>query len=122
MNKASANSNPEVGKRIKANGIDTNYHDVGSGFPVLTIHGSGPGVSAWANWRLVIPALSQGRRVIAPDMAGFGYTERPAGIQYGLDTWVAHAVGLLDAGDRASRSDRQFLRRRLVSGHRRTPS
>lgn len=33
MNKASANSNPEVGKRIKANGIDTNYHDVGSGFP-----------------------------------------------------------------------------------------
>lgn len=80
MNKASANSNPEVGKRIKANGIDTNYHDVGSGFPVLTIHGSGPGVSAWANWRLVIPALSQGRRVIAPDMAGFGYTERPAGI------------------------------------------
>lgn len=97
MNKASANSNPEVGKRIKANGIDTNYHDVGSGFPVLTIHGSGPGVSAWANWRLVIPALSQGRRVIAPDMVGFGYTERPAGIQYGLDTWVAHAVGLLDA-------------------------
>lgn len=90
-------TNPEVGKRIKANGIDTNYHDIGSGFPVLTIHGSGPGVSAWANWRLVMPALSQGRRIIAPDMVGFGYTERPAGIRYTLDTWVAHAVGLLDA-------------------------
>lgn len=92
-----ATGNPEIGDRIKANGIDTNYHDVGSGFPVLAIHGSGPGVSAWANWRLVIPALSQGRRVIAPDMVGFGYTERPAGIRYGLDTWVAHAIGLLDA-------------------------
>lgn len=89
--------NPEVGKRIKADGIDTNYHDLGSGFPVLMIHGSGPGVSAWANWRLVIPALSKARRVIAPDMVGFGYTERPAGIRYDLDTWVAHAVGVLDA-------------------------
>lgn len=82
---------------IRANGILTNYHDVGTGFPVLMIHGSGPGVSAWANWRLTLPALSQRRRLILPDMVGFGYTERPAGIKYGLQTWVAHAVGLLDA-------------------------
>lgn len=93
----SAKANPEVGQRIKANGIDTNYHDLGAGFPVLMIHGSGPGVSAWANWRLVIPALSRTRRVIAPDMVGFGFTERPAAVRYGLDTWVDHAIGLLDA-------------------------
>ena len=49
--------NPEIGKSILANGIATNYHDVGRGAPVLLIHGSGPGVSAWANWRLTIPAL-----------------------------------------------------------------
>ena len=41
--------NPEIGQSIVANGIQTNYHDVGTGFPVLLIHGSGPGVSAWAN-------------------------------------------------------------------------
>jgi 2-hydroxymuconate-semialdehyde hydrolase len=46
-------------------------HDVGKGAPVLLIHGSGPGVSAWANWRLVLAALSQQRRAIAPDMVGF---------------------------------------------------
>lgn len=92
-------TNPEIGKSIVANGIVTNYHDVGSGAPVLLIHGSGPGVSAWANWRLTIPALAQQRRVIAPDMAGFGFSERPADIQYGLDTWVAQAIGLLDALD-----------------------
>jgi 2-hydroxymuconate-semialdehyde hydrolase len=80
-----------------ANGIVTNYHDVGSGFPVLLINGSGPGVSAWANWRLTIPALAAQRRVIAPDMVGFGFSGRPAGIRYGLDTWVAQAIGLLDA-------------------------
>ncbi len=89
--------NPEIGRTLVANGIATNYHDVGTGFPVLLIHGSGPGVSAWANWRLTIPALAAGRRVIAPDMVGFGFSERPVGVRYDMDTWVAQAVGLLDA-------------------------
>lgn len=92
-------TSPEVGKTIAAAGIATNYHDAGRGRPVLLIHGSGPGVSAWANWRLTLPALAQGRRVIAPDMVGFGFTERPAGISYDLDTWVGHALGVLDALD-----------------------
>ncbi len=89
--------NPELARTIAAAGIRTNYHDVGQGDPVLLIHGSGPGVSAWANWRLVMPQLAQQRRVIAPDMAGFGYSERPEGFAYGLDAWVRQAVGLLDA-------------------------
>src|SRR5574343_1027247 len=88
---------PEIGQRIVAGGIDTHYHDVGSGAPVLLIHGSGPGVTAWANWRLVLPELGKTCRAIAPDMVGFGYTERPAGIEYGTDGWVDHAIGLLDA-------------------------
>lgn len=94
---AAAATNPEIGQRIVAAGLDTNYHDVGSGFPVLMIHGSGPGVTAWANWRLAMPVLAARRRVIAPDMAGFGYTERKPGAVYSMDNWVAHAVGLLDA-------------------------
>ncbi len=69
--------NPEIGKTISAGGIATNYHDFGSGDPVVLIHGSGPGVTAWANWRMVFPKLTATRRVIAPDMVGFGYTERP---------------------------------------------
>jgi 2-hydroxymuconate-semialdehyde hydrolase len=89
--------NPEIGRRVRTGGFETNVHDVGGGAPVLLIHGSGPGVSAWANWRLVIPALAKGHRVIAPDMVGFGYTDRPAGIQYSMDTWVQQALDLLDA-------------------------
>ena len=88
---------PEIGRSIVAAGIRTNYHDVGDGFPLLMIHGSGPGVSAWANWRLVMPELAKRSRVIAPDMAGFGFTERPAGQKYDMDVWVEQAVGLLDA-------------------------
>ncbi|MFI0400485.1 MAG: alpha/beta fold hydrolase [Thiolinea sp.] len=93
----SSNTNPEIANSISAAGIQTNYHDVGQGEPVLLIHGSGPGVSAWANWRLSLPALSQHFRVIAPDMAGFGFSERPADYQYSMENWVAQAVGLLDA-------------------------
>lgn len=90
-------TSPEIGKTIDVAGIATNYHDVGSGEPVLLIHGSGPGVSAWANWRLTIPALATRYRVIAPDILGFGYTERPEGVRYEAESWLNHLVGLLDA-------------------------
>jgi 2-hydroxymuconate-semialdehyde hydrolase len=90
-------SNPEIAQSIVATGIRTNYHDVGTGFPVLLIHGSGPGVTAWANWRLAMPALAKQARVIAPDMVGFGFTERPDGFAYTMHAWVRQAIGLLDA-------------------------
>jgi 2-hydroxymuconate-semialdehyde hydrolase len=90
-------ANPEIGERIRTGTFETNVHDAGRGAPVLLIHGSGPGVSAWANWRLVLPALAERRRVIAPDMVGFGYTDRPAGMRYGMDTWVRQALYVLDA-------------------------
>lgn len=94
-------SHPEIARSVVAAGIRTNVHDVGSGHPVLLIHGSGPGVSAWANWRLVIPALARQARVIAPDMVGFGFTDRldltQPGQRYEMDAWVRQAVGLLDA-------------------------
>ena len=92
-------TNPEIGKSILANGIQTNYHEQGlsQAAPVLLIHGSGPGVTGWANWRLTIPALAENFRVIAPDIVGFGYTERPAGVQYNMDTWVSHILGFMDA-------------------------
>lgn len=85
------------GKRTIAAGWETNYHDVGDGEPVLFLHGSGPGVSALANWRLVLPDLSRNFRCITPDAVGFGFSARPADIRYGVDTWVEHAIGLLDA-------------------------
>ena len=93
----SENENPEIGQSILVRGIRTNYHDVGSGKPVLLLHGSGPGVTAWANWRGTIPALARHGRVLAPDMAGFGYTDRLEDGIYGLDRWIDHVFGFLDA-------------------------
>ena len=94
-------ANPELGRRIDVGGIATNYHDLGTADddqpPVLLLHGSGPGVSAWANWRTVLPSLAGNRRVLAPDIVGFGYTDRPDGFAYARQNWVDHLLGLLDA-------------------------
>ncbi len=59
---------PEIGATADANGIKTNYLEAGQGEPVVLIHGSGPGVTSYANWRLVLPALGERFRVIAPDI------------------------------------------------------
>lgn len=93
-------NSPEIGREITAAGYRTNVHDHGEGgVPVMMIHGSGPGVTAWANWRLVIPVLAKNRRVVAPDMLGFGHTERPEDNTYNRERWVAHAIGVMDALD-----------------------
>jgi pimeloyl-ACP methyl ester carboxylesterase len=88
--------NPEIGATADANGIKTNYLEAGTGDPVVLIHGSGPGVTSYANWRLVLPALAENFRVVAPDMVGFGFSERPANIEYGVQTWADQVVGLMD--------------------------
>lgn len=90
-------SNLEVSKSIQAGGVRTNYHDQGAGDAVVLIHGSGPGVTAWANWRLLLPELSKDRRVIAPDMLGFGYTERPTAFAFDKEAWVGQVIDLIDA-------------------------
>lgn len=75
----------------------TGIIDIGEGVPVLLLHGSGPGVSGLANWRLTLPALADaGFRAIAPDQLGFGRTLPPDDHQYSMDTWVGHAVDVLD--------------------------
>mgnify|MGYP000577898591 CR=1 FL=1 len=90
-------SNPEIANSINTGGYNTNYHDIGEGEVVLFIHGSGPGVSAYANWRLAMPTLAENFRVIAPDMAGFGYTQRIEDTTYDMDVWVKQAIDLMDA-------------------------
>jgi 2-hydroxymuconate-semialdehyde hydrolase len=87
--------------RLDVAGVPTALIDVpaaapAGGPPVLLLHGSGPGVTATANWRPVIPALSQDRRVLAPDQLGFGGTATGEPRTYGRAAWTAHALALLE--------------------------
>jgi pimeloyl-ACP methyl ester carboxylesterase len=91
---------PEIGRDVTVDGVRTNYLEAGAEHAtagtVVLLHGSGPGVTAYANWRLVIPALAERFHIVAPDLVGFGYSERPDGARYGLGTWVPQVLGLLD--------------------------
>lgn len=82
---------------IDAGGIKTSYLDAGSGDPLIMLHGSGPGVSATANWQYNIEPLSQRFHVLAPDIVGFGATERPEQVVYCLRSWTDHVWAFLDA-------------------------
>jgi pimeloyl-ACP methyl ester carboxylesterase len=84
-------------RTIDAGGIETSYVEAGSGETVLMLHGSGPGVSALANWQHNIPALAQRFHVLAPDIVGFGATERPEDIVYSLRNWTDHVWAFMDA-------------------------
>ncbi|MDR1060803.1 MAG: alpha/beta fold hydrolase [Clostridiales bacterium] len=92
-----AASKPEIASSVKTGNFLTNYHDLGEGFPVVLLHGSGPGVTAWANWNKLFPLLSGSFRVVAPDLAGFGFTEREQGAVYSMNNWVQQAIDLFDA-------------------------
>lgn len=88
---------PEIAHSIQTGAFKTNYHDVGEGFPVVFLHGSGPGVTAYANWNKVFPLMKDDFRLVAPDMVGFGYTERVEGQTYSMRVWVQQTIDLLDA-------------------------
>ena len=91
------NSRPEIAKSIQTGNFTTNYHDLGQGFPVVFLHGSGPGVTAWANWSKLFPIMQDRFRLVAPDMAGFGFTERLPDTVYNMNVWVQQVIDLFNA-------------------------
>jgi pimeloyl-ACP methyl ester carboxylesterase len=48
----------------------------GSGEPVVLLHGW---PQTWHEWRRIIPALTAKYTVVAPDLRGFGDSDKPAG-------------------------------------------
>jgi len=76
-----------------ANGIRLHYLAAGTGEPLVLLHGWP--VSA-EMWRRVMPALARTRTVIAPDLRGAGYSDKPVA---GYDkTTLAKDVQALMAG------------------------
>jgi pimeloyl-ACP methyl ester carboxylesterase len=81
--------------RIEANGLSFSVVDAGEGPAVLLLHGF-PDSSEL--WRHQVPALvDAGYRVIAPDLRGFGDSDRPEGAdQYVLPLLLLDVVSILD--------------------------
>jgi len=60
--------------RVVAAGIDTFYLEAGAGDPVIVLHGLG---ATNASMVPTLAALSSGYRVLAPDLPGFGESDKP---------------------------------------------
>jgi 2-hydroxymuconate-semialdehyde hydrolase len=84
------------GRLVDVDGVPTSYVEAGSGFPVLLLHGAGPGVSGASAWRTVLPALAEEFRVIAPDLLGFGGTGAAPDDGYGRRVWTRHVLALVE--------------------------
>ena len=83
-------------RMVEANGIHLHLAEQGEGPLVVLCHGF---PECWYSWRHQLAALSAaGFRAVAPDMRGYGRSDRPEAIdQYTLLHLVGDMVGLLDA-------------------------
>ncbi|HCI6803539.1 TPA: alpha/beta hydrolase [Klebsiella quasipneumoniae subsp. similipneumoniae] len=66
--------NPVQHRRVRVNGIRMHYVIAGSGEPLLLLHGT-PKTHYY--WHKLIPLLTKNFMVIAPDLRGFGDTDKP---------------------------------------------
>jgi len=81
---------------VQTNGIRMHYVEAGQGPLVLLCHGF---PESWYSWRHQIRALAAaGFRVIAPDLRGYGQSDRPTAVEdYDIFQLTGDLVGLLNA-------------------------
>ncbi|HEX8781065.1 MAG TPA: alpha/beta hydrolase, partial [Nocardioides sp.] len=71
--------------KVSVHGQDVtlNYYEagapteVGSGLPLVMLHGGGPGASAWSNFGPALPGFAGQFRTILVDQPGFGGSDKP---------------------------------------------
>jgi haloalkane dehalogenase len=79
---------------IEDGGLRMHYVDEGEGDPVLLLHGE----PTWSFlWRKTIPPLAGRARVVAPDLIGFGRSDKPTDVGwYSYDKHVTSIERLVD--------------------------
>ncbi len=88
--------NEPVMRTIAANGINLRIAEMGKGPLVIFLHGF---PESWYSWRHQLPALAKaGYHVVAPDMRGYGKSDKPAAVEdYDIQHLTGDVVGIIDA-------------------------
>ena len=83
-------------RRVRTNGIELNVAEAGEGPLVLLLHGF---PESWYSWRHQFKPIAQaGYHVVAPDMRGYGKSDKPAAIEaYNQVEVVNDIIGLIPA-------------------------
>jgi pimeloyl-ACP methyl ester carboxylesterase len=79
--------------QLKANGAAFHVARTGTGKPLLLLHGW---PEFWLTWEPVMTRLAGRYTLIAPDLRGFGDSDKPQG-PYGPDQHAADMLALMDA-------------------------
>lgn len=80
---------------VRANGLSFHCAVAGEGPLLLLLHGF---PQFWYAWRNQIPALAKRFKVVAPDLRGYGDTDKPTGVAaYRLDALLDDLAGLIRA-------------------------
>lgn len=81
---------------VSARGARVRLVEAGEGPPLLLVHGN---LSSHAIWEEVLPRLARNFQVIAPDLPGFGQSEKPspARYAYGFDAFAESLVDVVAA-------------------------
>lgn len=82
------------GKQAKPEPCRVHYLTMGSGEPLLLVHGIGQSIYTW---RELMPLLAESYCVIAIDLPGFGFSDRPFSLNYSMDETADILVKCLDA-------------------------
>lgn len=72
---------------------DVAFQRLGEGDPVVLVHSFGPGHDA-IEWRAAAETLAAGHQVFAPDLPGWGRSERPA-VEYDAELYIEFLIDFL---------------------------
>lgn len=88
--------NPEYSWFARVNGVRIHYQEAGdeSAPPILLIHGFISSNLIWSH--VLLPLAQAGFRAIAPDLPGYGYSDKPAAARYTIDEQARAVIGLMD--------------------------
>ncbi|MEN3124166.1 alpha/beta hydrolase [Janibacter terrae] len=90
----------DEGRYITTGSFRTHYYEVGTGEPVILIHGGGAGADGWSNWMTgSADIFGQRMRAIVPDLVGFGRSDKPdpAAFTYDQDTRNQQLIDFIEA-------------------------
>lgn len=65
------------GRFVQAGKIKIHYHELGTGYPLICIHGAGPGATAWSNFKGNVEELSRHFHAFLVDMPQYGKSDKP---------------------------------------------
>lgn len=87
----------EASRFVELDGVRVHYQEAGAvGAPTLVLsHGFCASTFVWSD--VLLPIAEMGFRVVALDLVGFGFSQKPGGFDYTIEAQARVVVRLLDA-------------------------